>query len=612
MTATPAQNLRNIAIIAHVDHGKTTLIDAIMKQSGLFRDNQAVDERVMDSGDLEKERGITILAKPTSITWQNTRVNIIDTPGHADFGGEVERVLDMADGVILLTDAAEGPMPQTKFVLGKALAQGLRPIVVINKVDRPDGRPDEVVDEVFDLFVSLDASPEQLDFPILYASGRDGWCATELDDARDNLHPLLDIILAHVPPPMVEPDKPFAMLATLLDSDPYIGRCLTGRVLQGKATLNAAVKAINLNGDQIETGRLTKLLRFEGTKRVPVDEVQAGDLICIAGLTKASVADTIGDPSITDALNSTPIDPPTMSVTITVNDSPFAGKEGKKVTSTVIRERLLAEVETNVAITFAESDNKDAFEIGGRGELQLGVLIETMRREGFEMNVSRPKVLLRNENGQKLEPVEEVTIDVDEEFSSTVVDSMNRRKAKMMDMRSAGAGKSRIVFHAPSRGLIGYQSRFLTQTRGTGVLNRVFHEYAPYSGDIPGRRNGALIASETGTAVAYALFNLQDRGVMFIDPQTPVYHGMIVGEHSRDNDLEINVLKGKKLTNIRASGSDEAVILTPPRRMSLEEMMAYVEFDELLEVTPTSLRLRKRYLLEHERKKFRRQMEEAK
>ena len=610
MTATPAQNLRNIAIIAHVDHGKTTLIDAIMKQSGLFRDNQSVDERVMDSGDLEKERGITILAKPTSITWQNTRINIIDTPGHADFGGEVERVLDMADGVILLTDAAEGPMPQTKFVLGKALAQGLRPIVVINKVDRPDGRPDEVVDEVFDLFVSLDASPEQLDFPILFASGRDGWCATELDDARDNLRPLMDIILAHVPPPMVEPDKPFAMLATLLDSDPYIGRCLTGRVLQGKATLNAAVKAINLNGDQIEIGRLTKLLRFEGTKRVPVDEVQAGDLICIAGLTKASVADTIGDPSITDALASTPIDPPTMSVTITVNDSPFAGQEGKKVTSTVIRERLLAEVETNVAITFAESDNKDAFEIGGRGELQLGVLIETMRREGFEMNVSRPKVLLRNENGQKLEPVEEVTIDVDEEFSSTVVDSMNRRKSKMMDMRSAGAGKSRIVFHAPSRGMIGYQSRFLTQTRGTGVLNRVFHEYAPYSGDIPGRRNGALIASETGTAVAYALFNLQDRGVMFIDPQTPVYHGMIVGEHSRDNDLEINVLKGKKLTNIRASGADEAVILTPPRRMSLEEMMAYVEFDELLEVTPTSLRLRKRYLLEHERKKFRRQMEE--
>ena len=608
----PAEGLRNIAIIAHVDHGKTTLIDTIMKQSGMFRDNQAVDERVMDSGDLEKERGITILAKPTSITWKDTRINIIDTPGHADFGGEVERVLDMADGVILLTDAAEGPMPQTKFVLGKALAQGLRPIVIINKVDRPDGRADEVVDEVFDLFVSLDATAEQLDFPILYASGRDGWCAVELDDPRENLTPLLDLVLDHVPPPMVEPDKPFAMLATLLDSDPYIGRCLTGRVLQGTAKINAAVKSIDLDGNQIETGRLTKLLRFEGTKRVPVEEVQAGDLICIAGLTKTSVADTIGDPGITQALASTPIDPPTMSVNLTVNDSPFAGQEGKKVTSTVIRQRLLDEVETNVAITFAESENRDAFEIGGRGELQLGVLIETMRREGFEMNVSRPKVLFRMEGSEKLEPVEEVTIDVDEEYSSTVVDSMNRRKAKMVDMRAAGAGKTRMVFHAPSRGLIGYQSNFLTQTRGTGVLNRVFHSYQPYSGDIPGRRNGALIASETGTAVAFALFNLQDRGAMFIDPQTPVYQGMIVGEHSRDNDLEINVLKGKKLTNMRASGTDEAVTLVTPRRMSLEDMMAYVEYDELLEVTPTSLRLRKRYLLEHERKKFRRELEDQK
>ena len=608
----PAEGLRNIAIIAHVDHGKTTLIDTIMKQSGMFRDNQAVDERVMDSGDLEKERGITILAKPTSITWKDIRINIIDTPGHADFGGEVERVLDMADGVILLTDAAEGPMPQTKFVLGKALAQGLRPIVIINKVDRPDGRADEVVDEVFDLFVSLDATAEQLDFPILYASGRDGWCAVELDDPRENLTPLLDLVLDHVPPPMVEPDKPFAMLATLLDSDPYIGRCLTGRVLQGTAKMNAAVKSIDLDGNQIETGRLTKLLRFEGTKRVPVEEVQAGDLICIAGLTKTSVADTIGDPGITQALASTPIDPPTMSVNLTVNDSPFAGQEGKKVTSTVIRQRLLDEVETNVAITFAESENRDAFEIGGRGELQLGVLIETMRREGFEMNVSRPKVLFRMEGIEKLEPVEEVTIDVDEEYSSTVVDSMNRRKAKMVDMRAAGAGKTRMVFHAPSRGLIGYQSNFLTQTRGTGVLNRVFHSYQPYSGDIPGRRNGALIASETGTAVAFALFNLQDRGAMFIDPQTPVYQGMIVGEHSRDNDLEINVLKGKKLTNMRASGTDEAVTLVTPRRMSLEDMMAYVEYDELLEVTPTSLRLRKRYLLEHERKKFRRELEDQK
>ena len=604
------QQLRNIAIIAHVDHGKTTLIDSIMKQTGLFRDNQQVAERLMDSGDLEKERGITILAKPTSVVWQDTRINIIDTPGHADFGGEVERVLDMADGVILLTDAAEGPMPQTKFVLGKALKQGLRPIVVINKIDRPDGRPDAVVDEVFDLFVSLDANDEQLDFPILYASGRDGWCTRELDDPRENLHPLLDLVVAHVPAPDVAPDQPFAMLATLLDSHPYLGRCLTGRVIQGTARVNMAVKAIDLDGKQIEAGRLTKLLRFEGTQRVPVDEVQAGDLICIAGLATASVADTICDPQVDTALTSTPVDPPTMSVTITVNDSPFAGKEGKKVTSTMIRERLLAEAETNVAITFSESANKDAFEIGGRGELQLGVLVETMRREGFEMTVSRPRVLIRTENGQRQEPIEEVTIDVDEEFASTVVDAMNRRKATMLDMRSSGAGKTRVVFHAPSRGLIGYPSRFLTETRGTGVLNRVFYAYQDYRGDIPGRRNGALIASETGVAVAYALFNLQDRGVMFIDPQVPVYQGMIVGEHSRDNDLEINVLKGKKLTNVRAAGSDEAVTLTPPRRMSLEDMMAYIDSDELLEVTPQSLRLRKRYLLEHERKKYRRQLEE--
>ena len=602
--------LRNIAIIAHVDHGKTTLIDSIMKQAGLFRDNQQVSERMMDSGDLEKERGITILAKPTSVVWRDKRINIIDTPGHADFGGEVERVLGMADGVILLTDAAEGPMPQTKFVLGKALKQGLRPIVVINKIDRPDGRPDAVVDEVFDLFVSLDANDEQLDFPILYASGRDGWCDEELEGPRENLHPLLDKVLSHVPAPDVAPEKPFAMLATLLDSHPFLGRCLTGRVIQGTAKVNTAVKAINLDGEQIEAGRLTKLLRFEGTQRVPVEEVSAGDLICIAGLTKASVADTICDPQVTDALRSTPVDPPTMSVTITVNDSPFAGKEGKKVTSTMIRERLLAEAETNVAITFNESAGKDSFEIGGRGELQLGVLIETMRREGFEMNVSRPRVLIRHENGQRMEPVEEVTIDVDEEYASTVVDAMNRRKATMQDMRSSGAGKTRIVFLAPSRGLIGYPSRFLTETRGTGVLNRVFHGYEVYKGDIPGRRNGALIASETGTAVAYALFNLQDRGVMFIDPQVPVYQGMIVGEHSRDNDLEINVLKGKKLTNVRAAGSDEAVALTPPRRMSLEDMMAYIDSDELLEVTPVSLRLRKRYLLEHERKKYKRQLED--
>ena len=598
------QELRNIAIIAHVDHGKTTLIDSIMKQSGMFRDNQAVDERVMDSGDLEKERGITILAKPTSVVWKDTRINIIDTPGHADFGGEVERVLGMADGVILLTDAAEGPMPQTKFVLGKALAQGLRPIVIINKIDRSDGRPEEVVDEVFDLFVALDANEDQLDFPILYASGRDGWCVEELDDKRENLHPLLDRILAHVAPPQVDADAPFAMLATLLDSDPYLGRCLVGRVMQGTASVNEAVRALNLDGSVVESGRLTKLLRFEGTNRVPVDSVAAGDIVCIAGLSNASVSDTICAPAVTEPLQSTPIDPPTMSVTITVNDSPLAGREGKKVTSTAIRERLLAEAETNVAITFSESGSKDAFEIGGRGELQLGVLIETMRREGFEMTVSRPRVLFQTDDaGNRLEPMEEVTIDVDEEYSSGVVDGLNRRKGEMLDMRAAGAGKTRLVFLAPSRGLIGYQSRFLTETRGTGVLNRIFHSYAPFKGEIIGRRNGALISTDNGMAVAYALFNLQDRGLMFVSPQTPVYQGMIVGEHNRNNDLEINVLKGKQLTNVRASGTDEAVKLVPAKRMSLEEMMAYINEDELLEVTPENLRLRKMYLDPHARKR---------
>ena len=598
------QELRNIAIIAHVDHGKTTLIDSIMKQSGMFRDNQTVDERMMDSGDLEKERGITILAKPTSIIWRDIRINIIDTPGHADFGGEVERVLGMADGVILLTDAAEGPMPQTKFVLGKALAQGLRPIVIINKIDRGDARPEEVVDEVFDLFVALDANEQQLEFPILYASGRDGWCVRELEDPRDNLHPLLDVILDHVPQPDVAHDAPFAMLATLLDSDPYLGRCLVGRVMQGQASVNDSVRGLSLDGQIVESGRLTKLLRFEGTSRVPVDKVMAGDIVCIAGLTKSSVSDTICVPEVNEPLRSTPIDPPTMSVNITVNDSPLAGREGKKVTSTVIRERLLAEAETNVAITFTESSNRDAFEIGGRGELQLGVLIETMRREGFEMTVSRPRVLYQQaEDGSRLEPIEEVTIDVDEEYASAVVDSLNRRKGEMLDMRSAGAGKTRLLFLAPSRGLIGYQSRFLTQTRGTGVLNRIFHSFGPHKGPIESRRNGALISTDSGMAVAYALFNLQDRGQMFVGPQTAVYQGMIVGEHSRGNDLEINVLKGKQLTNVRASGSDDAVKLVPPVRMSLEEMMAYINEDELLEVTPTNLRLRKQYLCPHERKK---------
>lgn len=598
-----SEELRNIAIIAHVDHGKTTLIDSIMKQAGMFRENQQVAERLMDSGDLEKERGITILAKPTSVLWSGYRLNIIDTPGHADFGGEVERVLHMADGVILLVDAAEGPMPQTKFVLGKALAQGLLPMVIINKADKADARCEAVVDEVFDLFVALDANDEQLDFPILYASGRDGWCVENLADDKQSLTPLLDKVVSHVPPPPLSAEGGFAMLATLLDSDQFLGRCLTGRVMQGTASVNQNVRALSLDGQVVEMGRLTKLLKFEGTQRVPVETVSAGDIVCIAGLTKASVSDTIAAADVETPLASTPIDPPTMSVTITVNDSPLAGTEGSKVTSTMIRERLLAEAEVNVAITFDESENKDSFEIGGRGELQLGVLIETMRREGFELTVSRPKVLFKMIDGTRHEPIEEVIVDVDSDYASTVIDNLNQRKAEMVDMRTAGAGKTRLVFLAPSRGLIGFQSKFLTDTRGTGVLNRLYHSYAPFKGDISGRRNGALISTETGQAVAYALFNLQDRGSLFVHPQDKVYLGMIVGEHSRDNDLDVNVLKGKKLTNVRASGSDEAIILTPPRQLSLEDMMAYINPDELVEVTPVSLRLRKRFLDPHERKR---------
>jgi len=598
-------NIRNIAIVAHVDHGKTTLIDSIMKQSGLWRDNQKIEERVMDSGDLEKERGITILAKPASIKWKETRINIIDTPGHSDFSSEVERVLDMADGVILLTDAAEGCLPGTNFVMKKALAQGLKPIVIINKIDRKDARPKEVVDEVFDLFVALDATDEQLDFPILYASGRDGWSVKELSQPKENLHSLLDLMLQHVPSPKVETDKPFAMLSTLLYADSFLGRCLVGRVGQGTARINQNVKAINLDGKKVDAGRLTKLLRFEGTKKIPVEEVVAGDIVIIAGLTKATVADTICDLSVEKPLPSTPIDPPTMSISISVNSSPLAGKDGTKLTSTKIRERLLVEDENNVGITFSENENKDYFEISGRGELQLGVLVETMRREGFELTVSRPRVIFKTDaNGNKTEPIEEVIIDLDTEFSSKIIDNMNKRKAEMINMIDTGNGKTRLIFRAPSRGLIGYQSRFMTQTRGTGVMNRTFHSYGPFKSGITGRVNGTLISMETGSAVAFAIFNLQDRGEMFIGHNTEVYQGMICGEHTRENDLEVNFLKGKKLTNMRASGSDENVVLTPPRQMSLEEKMAYINDDEVLEVTPKHLRLRKKYLDHHERKRM--------
>ncbi len=599
------KEIRNIAIIAHVDHGKTTLIDSLLTQSGTFRENESVGERIMDSNDLEKERGITILAKCTSINWNDIRINIIDTPGHADFGGEVERVLSMTDGVILLVDAAEGPMPQTRFVLSKALQQGLKPIAVINKIDRADRRPNEVIDEVFDLFVALDASDEQLDFPILYASGRDGWCVRELDDDRANLKPLLELIVSHVEEPQVNVDAPFSMLVTLLESDLFLGRVLTGRIYSGKAKKNMPVKALNLNGEVVEQGKLTKLQSFEGINRIPVEEALAGDIISIAGMENASVADTIGDLTISAPLQSTPIDPPTMAITLSVNDSPFAGQEGTKVTSRMIRDRLFAEAETNVAITVKELESKDAFEVGGRGELQLGVLVETMRREGFELSVSRPKVLLKQdtETGEILEPIEEVLVDVNEEFSGIVMEKISQRKGIMTNLRSLGNGKAYITFLVPSRGLIGYQSKFLTDTRGTGIMNRLYHSHEPYKGEITSRRNGTLISIGQGKAVGYALFNLQERGVMFVKPQDKVYTGMIVGENNRDRDLEINVLKGKQLTNVRAAGSDDAINLTPPKVLSLEEMISYIDDDELVEVTPKNLRLRKRLLDSHERKR---------
>ncbi len=612
MGATDPNKIRNIAIIAHVDHGKTTLIDNILKQSGTFRENQNVEERVMDSNDLEKERGITILAKCTAIDWDGARINIIDTPGHADFGGEVERVLNMCDGVILLTDSAEGPLPQTKFVLGKALKLGIKPIVMINKIDRADARPDDVLNEVFDLFVSLDASDEQLDFPVLYASGRDGWCADSLEAPRENLHPLLDLVMRHVPAPKVDVDAPFTMLATLLSSDPFLGRVLTGKVYTGRPKVNMVVKSLGLDGKTVENFRLTKLFAYRGIEKVPVQEAVAGDIIVVAGMEKTSVADTICEPAVTEPVASQPIDPPTMAVTITVNDSPYAGTEGKKLTSTMIRERLMAEAETNVAIKVTESAGRDAFDLAGRGELQLGVLIETMRREGFELSVSRPRVLLKkDEAGNTTEPYEEVICDVDEVYSGAVVEKMSQRKAELRDMRPSGAGKTRITFLAPSRGLIGYQSQFLTDTRGTGLMNRLFHSYGPYKGDIAARRNGALISTDKGDAVAYAIWKLQDRGIMFIGHGDKVYGGMVVGEHSRENDLEINVLKGKQLTNVRASGADEAVILVPPKKMTLEEMMSYIDEDELVEVTPKGLRLRKKHLDSNAREIAKKQAKKA-
>ncbi len=598
--------LRNIAIIAHVDHGKTTLVDELLKQSGMFRDNQAVAERAMDSNDLERERGITIFAKPTSVEWNGTRINIVDTPGHADFGGEVERILSMVDGVVLLVDAAEGPMPQTKFVTSKALALGLRPIVVLNKVDKPDAEPDRALDECFDLFASLDATDEQLDFPSLYASGRSGWADTELDGPRENLEALFNLILDHVPAPaqVAEQDKPFSMLATTLGADPFLGRILTGRVETGTLKAGTTIKAMSRDGTQIESFRASKILAFRGLSQQPIEEAVAGDIVSIAGMAKATVADTLCEPSVTDAIPAQPIDPPTISVLFGINDSPLAGRDGKKVQSRVIRERLLKEAESNVAIKVTDTPGGEAFDVAGRGELQMGVLIENMRREGFELSISRPQVLFQEQDGQRMEPIEEATIDVDDEYSGAVIEKLTgARKGELVEMKQSGAGKTRIVAHVPSRGLIGYHGEFLTDTRGTGVLNRVFHSWAPHKGSIPGRRAGVLISMEDGEAVAYALWNLEDRGKMFIGAQEKVYQGMIIGEHSRDNDLEVNPLKGKKLTNVRASGSDEAVRLTTPVRHSLEEAIAYINDDELVEVTPNAIRLRKRYLDPHERKR---------
>ena len=587
-----------------MDHGKTTLIDNLMKQSGTFRDNENIEERVMDSGELEKERGITILAKPTSINWKESRINIIDTPGHRDFAAEVERVLHMADGALLLIDSAEGVMPQTKFVLSKALKQGLKPIVVINKMDKPDQRADEVLDETFDLFVNLDANEEQLDFPVLYASGRAGWASKEVNGPRENLQPLLNLIIEHVKPSTFDKLKPFAMLSTLLYADSFLGRSLVGRITQGTARANQQIKAINLEGKKVDEGRLTKIFRYEGTKKVPIEQGEAGDIVIIAGLEKANVADTICDLEINEPISATPIDPPTMSITITVNSSPLAGTEGKKLTSTQIRERLILESENNVGISFEENENKDSFVINGRGELMLEILLTQMRREGFEMTVSPPKVLIKKDDkGNKIEPIEEIIIDLDEEFSSKIIDSINKRKGKLIDLKDTGKNKKRLIFHAPTRGLMGYTSRFLTLTKGTGVINRIFHSYGEYTGDMEGRRNGALISTENGKAVAFAIFNLQARGEMFVTHNDPVYEGMIVGFSSKSGDLEINVLKGKKLTNMRTQGTDENVVLTPVRKMSIAEQLSMLNADEALEITPKSCRLRKLTLNPHERKR---------
>jgi GTP-binding protein len=602
--------LRNIAIIAHVDHGKTTLVDELLKQSGSFRENQKVAERAMDSNDIERERGITILAKCTSVVWKDTRINIVDTPGHADFGGEVERILNMVDGVIVLVDASEGPLPQTKFVVSKALKRGLRPIVAINKIDRPDERHQDVLNEIFDLFANLDATDEQLDFPVLYGSGRNGWMALDPAGPQESLAPLFDLVLAHVPPPVVE-DGPVRILATTLEADPFLGRILTGRITSGVLKPNMALKALHHDGTLVENFRVSKVLAFRGLERLPVEEAHAGEIVALAGMSEATVADTLCDPEVESPLPAQPIDPPTLSMTFRINDGPFAGQEGDKVQSRVIRDRLLREAERNIAIRITESDDKDAFIVAGRGELQLAILVENMRREGFELTVSRPKVVMKTDEvtGQRLEPVEETIIDVDDGHTGIVVQKLSERKGELLEMRPSGGGRTRMVFHVPTRGLLGYQGEMLSDTRGTAVMNRLFHDYVPYKGEIQGRRTGVLISNSAGEATAYSLFYLQDRGPSMITPQTRVYEGMIVGEHTRDNDLIVNVVQGKKLSNVRAAGKDDALTLTPPMKMTLEKAMSYITDDELVEVTPQNIRLRKRWLDPNERKRQERRRE---
>ena len=599
------ENLRNIAIVAHVDHGKTTMVDCMLHQTGVYRENQAVQEQALDTGDLERERGITILAKCTSVEWKSKRINIVDTPGHADFGGEVERILSMVDGCLLLVDAAEGPMPQTKFVLSKVLAQGLRPIVIINKVDRSDSRPEEVLDEVFDLFAALDADENQLDFPILYGSSKEGWLAEEPQGPKNSLEPLFKLIFKHVASPAVEPTGPFRMLVTTLEANPYLGPILSGRILSGSIVSNGTAKAITYDGKLIEQTRITKILAYRGLERLPLDRAEAGDIVALAGFEKATVANTICDLEVAAGLSAKPIDPPTLAVTFSVNDSPYAGQEGDKVTSRMIRDRLTREAEGNVAIQVTETTDGSGYEVAGRGELQLGVLIETMRREGYEVSISRPRVVYREDpdTGGLIEPIEEVVIDVDEGYSGIVVEKLSARRSELIEMRPSGGGKQRLLFYAPSRALIGYHGEFLTDTRGTGVMHRVFHRYEADRGPIAGRRQGVIISTSEGNAVAYALWNLEERGPLFVEPGEKVYCGMLIGEHNKGQDIEANPLKAKQLTNVRASGSDDAIMLTPPIKLTLERAIAYIADDELVEVTPQSIRLRKKFLDPNDRKR---------